>query len=192
MRLNWRKEKRRKFVGWNWGNGRTPRKTPKSWHGPPESTLSRHRDSNSGPKVGTDEWSNYSYAVGTANGRFVQYVTGATICIKYPQLVSVTGPGLGMRCDEVPLLKICEYQGCRPTTPDAPLQGRMKRKERECMRCVWRTGGMKFVAEENWRNPEKTYPHSLSSTKKLIWRDRDVILEPQRWEACVYKRKRFM
>ena len=32
----------------------------------------------------------------------------------------------GFRCDEALYLKVCELQGCRPTTPDAPSQGQMK------------------------------------------------------------------
>ena len=34
-----------------------------------------------------------------------------------------TGPGQGMRCDGAPILKVCEQQGCRPTTHDAQITG---------------------------------------------------------------------
>ena len=42
---------------------------------------------------------------------------------KSPKLVSDTGPGRGMRCDEAPILKVSEYQGCWQTTPVAISQG---------------------------------------------------------------------
>ena len=37
---------------------------------------------------------------------------------KYPQIVSDTGSGRRMRCNEALLLKNCEYYGYRSTTPD--------------------------------------------------------------------------
>ena len=46
--------------------------------------------------------------------------------LKYPQLVSNTRSGRGMRCDEAPRLQVRAQQGCRPTMPDAPSQGLMK------------------------------------------------------------------
>ena len=73
------------------------------------------------------------------------------------QLMFDTGPGRGMRWDEAPTF-VCEKQGCRPTTPDAPSQGRMKWNETRWMRWVWENGGTKFVAGENGRNPEKNLP----------------------------------
>ena len=39
--------------------------------------------------------------------------------------------------------------------PDALYQGQMKCNETKWMRWVWENGGMKFVAGENGRNPEK-------------------------------------
>ena len=39
---------------------------------------------------------------------------------------------------------------------------------------------MKFVTGKNWRNPEKNYLDSLSSTTKLTWIDRDVNSGPHR------------
>ena len=39
---------------------------------------------------------------------------------------------------------------------------------------------MKFVAEENGRNPEKTYLDSVSSTTKPTWSDRDANSGSQR------------
>ena len=38
----------------------------------------------------------------------------------------------------------------------------------------WRNGGIKFMAEENGRNPDKTYPESDSPTTKATWSDRDL------------------
>ena len=48
------------------------------------------------------------------------------ICIYIYQLVSKNGPGRGMRCNEAPLLKVCELQGCQPTIPDVPSLWQMK------------------------------------------------------------------
>ena len=48
---------------------------------------------------------------------------------------------------------------CRPTTPDAPSQGRIKWNEMDEM-SVEKNGGMKFVVGENVRNPEKNLPRS--------------------------------
>ena len=45
---------------------------------------------------------------------------------------------------------------------------------------------MKYVAGEKVRNPEKTYPVSVSSNTKLIWSDRDANSVSHRWEASVY------
>ena len=44
---------------------------------------------------------------------------------------------------------------------------------------------MKSVLGENGRNPEKTYPDSVSSTTKPTWSDRDANSGPQRWEVRV-------
>ena len=46
---------------------------------------------------------------------------------------------------------------------------------------------MKFMAGENGKNPEKkTYPDSVSSTKKPIWSDRDAnpVVGGGRLTAC--------
>ena len=45
---------------------------------------------------------------------------------------------------------------------------------------------MKYVAGENGRNLEKTYPDSVSSNTKHIWSDRDANSVSHRWEASVY------
>ena len=60
-----------------------------------------------------------------------------------------------MRCDEAPLFKICEHQGCRPTKTDVPSQGRTKWNETKWKRWVWRNTGMRYVAGENGTNSEK-------------------------------------
>ena len=52
---------------------------------------------------------------------------------KYPQLVSNTRSGRGMRCDEAPHIIGPWEQGCRQTTPDAQSQGRMKWNEMDEM-----------------------------------------------------------
>ena len=68
-----------------------------------------------------------------------------------------TEPGRGMRCDKG-LLKVCEYQRyctCRLRLPHHHM-GRWN--EAKWMRRVWRNGAMKFLAGENWRNPEKNLP----------------------------------
>ena len=44
---------------------------------------------------------------------------------------------------------------------------------------------MKFVAGGNGRNPKKTYPDSVSSTKKLTWNDRDMNSGSQRWKESI-------
>ena len=43
--------------------------------------------------------------------------------------VSDTGPTRGMRYEEAHILKVCEWQGCRPTTAVAPSHGLMKLNE---------------------------------------------------------------
>ena len=43
-----------------------------------------------------------------------------------PQLVSDSASGNRLKCDEIPILMVCDLQGCRPTTPDAPSQLLMK------------------------------------------------------------------
>ena len=45
------------------------------------------------------------------------------------QLVFDVGPDRGMRCDDALILKVGEWQGCRPTMPVAPYQGLMKWNE---------------------------------------------------------------
>ena len=52
---------------------------------------------------------------------------------KYPQLVSNTRSGQGMRCHEAPILQVREQQRCRPNTPDAPSQGLMDWNEMDDM-----------------------------------------------------------
>ena len=95
------------------------------------------------------------------------------------QLVSDTGSRQGMRCDEAaPSLKIYEQQGCRPTSPDAPSQGRMKWNETKWVRWVWRNSEMEFVAGKTGGTPRKVYSHSSLSTRKPIWNDWDADSRP--------------
>ena len=101
---------------------------------------------------------------------------------KYPQLVSNTRSGRGMRCDEAPIYyrSVSSKGAGRPRLTHHHKGGW---NETKCMRWVWRNGGMKFVVGENVRNPVKNLPRPLSSTTKPTWSDRDANSGPQRWEA---------
>ena len=72
--------------------------------------------------------------------------------MEIPQLVSGTVPGLAMRWDEAPL-----FEGLWITRmpADHAWSTITKVDEMKWMRWVWRNDGMKFVAGENWKNPEK-------------------------------------
>ena len=57
--------------------------------------------------------------------------------------------------------------------------------ETKWMRWMWRNGGMKFVAEENGRNPEKNLPRLRFVRHETSWRNRytNSGAPEQRWEA---------
>ena len=75
---------------------------------------------------------------------------------KYPQLVSNTRSGRGMRCDEAPYYRPGSSKGAgRPRLTHHHKGGWNGTK---WMRWGWRNGGMKFVVGENGRNPAKNLP----------------------------------
>ena len=77
-------------------------------------------------------------------------------CYKYPQLVSNTRSGRGMRCDEPLYYRSVSSKGAG--RPRLTHHHKGWWNETKLMRWVWRNGGMKFVVGENGRNPEKNLP----------------------------------
>ena len=76
--------------------------------------------------------------------------------LKYPQLVSNTRSGWGMRCDEAPIYRSVSSKGAgRPRLTHHHNGGW---NETKWMKWEWRNGGMKFVVGENGRNPVKNLP----------------------------------
>ena len=75
---------------------------------------------------------------------------------KYPQLVSNTRSGRGMRCDEAPCDRSVSTK--RAGRPSLSHHHKGWWNETKWMRWVWRNGGMKFLVGENGRNPEKNLP----------------------------------
>ena len=91
------------------------------------------------------------------------------------KLMSDTGPGRGMICDDAPLLEVCASQGCQPTTPGVPSQGLMKRNEKKWNKknvkkwwneiCVW--GKRKKPREKPTQIPFclPRNPHGVTETR---------------------------
>ena len=89
---------------------------------------------------------------------------------KHLQLVSDTGTGRGMRCDEAPILmseiaRVPANHACRT-------MGWRKWNETKCMRRVWRNDRTKCVVGENGRNHSKKSlprPHFVHNETHMEW-----------------------
>ena len=78
------------------------------------------------------------------------------VCVERSQLMSNTGPGQGMRCDE-PLY----WRSVNSKDAGQPCLSHHHRgwwNEMKWMGWVWRNGQMKFVVGENGTNPERNLP----------------------------------
>ena len=76
-------------------------------------------------------------------------------------------------------------QGCRPTTPDASSQGRMKWPK--WMRWVWRNRRIKFVVEVNGKNTKKNLSslRSMHDETHVEWPGRELGIPAVRGERQV-------
>ena len=90
-----------------------------------------------------------------SNNRSLQSILWVTY-YKYPQLVSNTSSGRGMRFDEAPIFRAVNGKGAG--RPRLMHNHKGWWNETKWMRWVWRNGGMKFVVGENGRNPAKNLP----------------------------------
>ena len=90
------------------------------------------------------------------NSYLCWYVYTLDINIIYPQLVSNTRSGRGMRCDEAPYYRSVSSTGAG--RPRLTHHHKGWWNETKWMRWVWRNGGIKFVVGESGRNPEKNLP----------------------------------
>ena len=79
-----------------------------------------------------------------------------------------------MRCDEAPIMKVCDLQGCLPTTPDAPSQdwwNEMKRNEwDECREIVHEIYGRDKRGKHLERPTKSPFrpqgnPHGVTETR---------------------------
>ena len=129
-------------------------------------------------EVGTSAGNVWIYSVWTRPGDYhLKY--------KYPQLVSNTMSGRGMNAMKPLHYRSVSSKGAdrprlthhhnRPTTPDAPSQGRVKWNE------------MDEMSVEKWWNEicgrgKREKPREKPTTKPT-WRNRDAKSGPQRWET---------
>ena len=78
------------------------------------------------------------------------------------------------------ILKVCDSQGCRPTTPDAPSYGMMKSNETKWMRWAWRKWWNEICGKRKQEKPQEKLtqtPFVLHETH-VEWPRREVgILE---------------
>ena len=92
---------------------------------------------------------------------------------KYPQLVSNTRSGRGMRCDEAPYYRSVSSKGAG--RPRLTLHHKGGWNGMKWMRWVWRNGGMKFCGMGKWEKPREKptqtpfcpprNPHGVTETR---------------------------